>query len=126
MLFEGKVKIYSLQNVAAQARMPVEMLVEKSEAYYGERVVGFSRQYAAMGVDQRVDKLIRIWRDETVSVRDYAILDDGHQYRIDNVQHLLDEDGLKVTDLSLYRMDQNYSLVIFEEGGANEINPGNA
>lgn len=128
MLFEGKVKIYSLQNVAAQARMPVEMLVEKSEAYYGERVVGFSRQYAAMGVDQRIDKLIRIWRDDKVSVKDYAILDDAcnEQYRIDNVQHLLDEDGLKVTDLSLYRMDQNYSLVIFEEGGANEINPGNA
>ena len=32
------------------------------------------------------------------------------QYRIDNVQHLLDEDGLKVTDLTLYRMEQNYDL----------------
>ena len=112
MLFEGKVKICSLQNIAAKGRMPMELLVEKLEAYYGERVVGFSRQYAAMGVDQRVDKLIRIWRDEAITVHDYAILDDDmkEQYRIDNVQHLLDEDGLKVTDLTLYRMEQNYDL----------------
>lgn len=112
MLFEGKVKICSLQNIAAKGRMPMELLVEKSEAYYGERVVGFSRQYAALGVDQRVDKLIRIWRDEAITVHDYAILDDDmkEQYRIDNVQHLLDEDGLKVTDLTLYRMEQNYDL----------------
>lgn len=118
MLFEGKVKIYSLQNVAAKGRMPLELLVEKSEAYYGERVVGFSRQYAAMGVDQRIDKLIRIWRDEGITVHDYAILDgsDSEQYRIDNIQHLLDEDGLKVTDLTLYRMEQNYELQKAEVG----------
>lgn len=117
MLFEGKVKICSLRNVSAQGRMPVELLVEKSEAYYGERVVGFSRQYAAMGADQRVDKLIRIWRDETINVKDYAVLDgiSSEQYRIDNIQHLLDEDGLKVTDLTLYRLEQNYNLQEVEE-----------
>lgn len=114
MLFEGRVKIYSLTNTSGQGLMPCEVLRQKSEAYYGERVVGFSRQYAAMGVDQRVDKLIRIWRDESVTIHDYAILDDdmAEQYRIDNIQHLLDEDGLKVTDLTLYRMEQNYSLEV--------------
>ena len=110
MLFEGIAQICSLQNIAADGRMPVEALVPRSEAYYGERVVGFSRQYAAMGVDQRIDKLIRMWRDEDVTVHDYAVLDDGHQYRIDNVQHLLDEDGLKVTDLTLYRLEDNYAV----------------
>lgn len=112
MLFEGELKIYSLQNIAPDGRMPVEALVMKSEAYYGERVVGFTRQYAAMGADQRIDKLVRIWRDETVTIHDYAILDGNstEQYRIDMVQHLLDEDGLKVTDLTLYRLEQNYSL----------------
>lgn len=112
MLFEGKLKIYSLRNIGADGRMPVEALVEKSEAYYGERVVGFSRKYAAMGVDQRVDKLVRIWRDESISVHDYAILDGviSEQYRVDNVQPLLDEDGLKVTDLTLYRLEQNYNV----------------
>ena len=110
MIFEGKVKFYSLTNIAADGRMPVEMLVCKGEAYYGERVIGYSRQYAAMGIDQRIDKLIRIWRDETITVHDYAIPEDGQQYRIDNVQHLLDDDGLKVTDLTLYRLEDNYEV----------------
>ena len=30
-------------------------------------------------------------------------------------QHLLDEDGLKVTDLTLYRLEQNYNLQEVEE-----------
>ncbi len=112
MLYEGTVRICSLANLASKGRMPVQTLITKSEGYYGERVVGFSRQYAAMGADQRVDKLIRIWRDETIVVQDYALLDGNaeEQYRIDNVQHLLDEDGLKVTDLTLYRMGTNYAV----------------
>ena len=110
MIFEGTVKFYSLENIAADGRMPVEMLVCKGEAYYGDRAVGYSRQYAAMGVSQRIDKLIRIWRDESVTVHDYAIPEDGRQYRIDNVQHLLDDDGLKVTDLTLYRLEDNYEV----------------
>ena len=38
------------------------------------------------------------------------IYESGDQYRIDNVQHLLDDDGLKVTDLTLSRMDELYEI----------------
>ena len=40
----------------------------------------------------------------------YALLDTGEQYRIDNVQHLLDDDGLRVTDLTLRRVEQLYDV----------------
>jgi hypothetical protein len=32
------------------------------------------------------------------------------QYRIDNVQHLLNDDGLKVTDLTLKRLEDLYDI----------------
>lgn len=111
MIFEGFLRVYKLSNVAKKGEMPKNRLILKSEHYYGDRMIGYSRQYTAMGADQRVDKLVRIWRDETIRVQDYVITeDDGEQYRIDMVQHLLDEDNLKVTDLTLYRLEDNYEI----------------
>ena len=110
MLFEGTLRICDLQDTAGPGEMPTEKLVVVSYHYYGDRTIGYGRQYAAMGVQQQVDRLIRIWRDENVTVKQYAILDDGKQYRVDMVQHLLDEDGLKVTDLTLFRLDENFDV----------------
>ena len=110
MLFEGTLKICNLQDTAGPGEMPTEKLVVQSYHYYGDRTIGYGRQYAAMGVEQQVDRLVRIWRDESVHVRQYALLDDGKQYRIDMVQHLTDEYGLKVTDLTLFRLDANFDV----------------
>lgn len=111
MIFEGTLRICKLENIAEAGAMPTEKLVVVSYHYYGDRVVGYNRQYAAMGVQQQVDRLVRIWRDDSVTVKMYAILDDGNQYRIDMVQHMTDEDGLKVTDLTLYRLDDNFDVI---------------
>jgi hypothetical protein len=35
----------------------------------------------------------------------------GDAYIITNVQHMLDEDGLRVTDLTLSREDKNYEVI---------------
>ena len=117
MIFEGTLAVYSLQNTAQKGRMPSNRLVFKADHYYGNRTIGFSRQYTAMGVNQRVDKLVRVWQDESIFVHDIVVLDDGNQYRIDMVQHLLDEDGLKITDLTLYRLEENYEIA---EGGGGQ------
>lgn len=113
----GLVTICTLDDMADPGNMPDEKLNPLSQHYFEERSVGYNRQYAAMGVNERVDMLIRIWREPTVRIGMYALLTDyegqvnenGDQYRIDNVQHLLD-DGLKVTDLTLYRMDELYEV----------------
>lgn len=114
----GLVTICTLDDMADPGNMPDEKLNPLSQHYFEERSVGYNRQYAAMGVNERVDMLIRIWREPTVRIGMYALLTDyegqvnenGDQYRIDNVQHLLDDDGLKVTDLTLYRMDELYEV----------------
>lgn len=110
MLFDaGTVKICKLENKAESGQMPKETLVQVSEYLFGERTVGYGRQYAAKGVNEQVDMLIRIWQDRTIRIGMYALIDE-EQYRLDNVQHLLDDDGLRVTDLTLQRMEDLYDV----------------
>lgn len=118
----GIVTICTLENTAAAGDMPKPKLVplvyeeEEQTWQFEERSVGMNRQYQAKGVSERVDMLIRIWR-APVRIGMYAVLTDyegqenpdGDQYRIDNVQQLIDSNGLKVTDLTLYRMEELYA-----------------
>lgn len=120
----GIVTLCRLINGAEQGNMPKETLspLKDSEGniltwQFEERIIGYGRQYEAKGVMERVDMLIRIWR-APVRIGMYAVLTDyegqenenGDQYRIDNVQNTLDDNGLKVTDLTLYRMDTLYEV----------------
>lgn len=116
LLDSGILTLYKLINTAESGRMPDMKLQKYENAYFGERTVGYNRLYAAKGVNQQVDKLVRIWRNEEVEAGDYTILDnpvvDGSkQYRIDAVQHLYDDDGLKVTDLTLSRLENFYDVI---------------
>ena len=115
----GICTICKLTDDAEQGNMPQEKLEPQDSSFFEERSVGYNRQYAAMGVSERIDMLIRIWRNATIHIGMYAVLTEyegqenekGDQYRIINVQHLLDDDGLKVTDLTLSRMDQLYEII---------------
>lgn len=123
MMDAGIVTICTLEDIAEAGDMPRLKLVplthEEEALTWGfeERTVGLNRQYQAKSVSERVDMLIRIWR-APVRIGMYAVLTDyegqenpnGDQYRIDNVQQLLDDNGLKVTDLTLYRMDELYEV----------------
>lgn len=110
LLDTGTLTLCELRNTAPVGAMPQQQLVPLSVHYYGERTIGYGRQYAAMGVNEQIDLLARIWQDRTARIGMYALLDSGEQYRIDNVQHLLDDDDLRVTDLTLMRMDKLYDV----------------
>ena len=110
MIYEGLLTVYNLKNTAEKGLMPKEELVKLCEEYYGERTIGVTRQYAALGADRRVDLLLRIWRNNDVFPGQYVIPDDGMQYRIDFVQNTKDEDGLPVSDLTLVRLEKNYDV----------------
>lgn len=119
MMDAGTVTICTLVNTAGEGDRPKYKLVRGRSHFFEERVVGYGRQYEAKGVNERVDMLIRIWRDASVRIGMYALLTDyegqeneqGDQYRIDNVQGVLDGDGLKVTDMTLYRLDELYETI---------------
>lgn len=118
MLDRGIITICSKTNTAANGAMPREVLSVLSKHFYEERTIGYGRQYAAKGVNEFVDLLARIWYDGTIRIGMYAVLDDtGEQFRIDNVQHMFNDDGLRVTDLTLSRMEDYFDVI--NESGNN-------
>lgn len=90
--------------------IPSETYAQAFAGYYGSRTVGYGRYFTALQAADRIDLLIRIQRF-AASTADLAILtpsgDDGTggTYIIVQVQHLEDDDGLPVTDLSLRRTE---------------------
>ena len=110
LLDAGILKICRLEEKSEGGSMAKEMLVEVRRHYYGERTIGFSRQYAAKGVNQQVDLLAEIWQDREIRAGMYAVDDTDTQYRIDQVQHKENEDGLRVTWLSLSRLEALYDI----------------
>jgi len=110
MMDSGTCRIYTVTDAAENGEMPNPTLHEYGdyEWAFEDRMISYSRQYAAMGVDQQIDRIIRIWRTP-VRIGDVVVIGD-EQYRIDNVQPTLDDDSLQVVDLTLRRLEENYDV----------------
>ena len=110
MMDSGTCRIYTVTDSAENGEMPNPTLHEYGdyEWSFEDRMISYSRQYAAMGVDQQIDRIIRIWRTP-VRIGDVVVIGD-EQYRIDNVQPTLDDDSLQVVDLTLRRLEENYDI----------------
>jgi len=110
MMDSGTCRIYTVTDAAGNGEMPNPTLHEYGdyEWSFEDRMISYSRQYAAMGVDQQIDRIIRIWRTP-VRIGDVVVIE-GEQYRIDNVQPTLDDDSLQVVDLTLRRLEANYDI----------------
>ena len=113
MMDAGVLTLCKLVNTAEDGRMPVEQLEPLEMSYFEDRVVGYNRFFTAAGVNERVDLVVRVWRMPEARAGMYAVLtqseNDG-QYRIIQVQNLTNDDGLKITDLSLERLGENYDV----------------
>lgn len=110
MMDDGVCRIYTVTDAAENGEMPNPTLHEYGdyEWSFEDRMISYSRQYAAMGVDQQIDRIIRIWRTP-VRIGDVVVIE-SEQYRIDNVQPTLDDDSLQVVDLTLRRLEANYDI----------------
>ena len=116
----GEVKIYKITDISQPGDMPVEGLALQSTCYFEERSIGMTRNYMAMQSNAKVDRLIRIWQDRAVTVDCVCVIFDGSkvedyvevgvQYRVAANQHTVNENGLKVTDLTLERLGTLYDI----------------
>lgn len=111
LLDSGIATIYNSRNTAAPGAFPVLVWdVEFFSSYYGDKTVGITRFWTAAAHDDRADLLIEIQRNGGISTADRCQIQpftDGATaglYKILQVQHLLNEDGLPVTDLTLERI----------------------
>lgn len=110
LLDDGIVYICELVDASENGGMPRQILRKRSRSWFNMRTVGYGRYYAAQGVNEQVDMLIRIWFNRDVRIGMYAVLGNGEQFRITNVQQLYNEDELRVTDLTLSRVEKNYDI----------------
>lgn len=112
LLDSGIATIYQYDNTAQQGQMPQPSWQTKLfESYYGDKTVGIKRYWTAVAHDDKADLLIEIQRCSAVTTADRCLLQPvldeaaAGPYKIIQVQHLLDEDGQPVTDLTLERIE---------------------
>jgi hypothetical protein len=110
MFDDGQVDIYSITNTAFAGDLPKEGLTYGSSYWYEERTIGITRFYAALKTDVKLEMVIRIWRDKSIDTSLICKIDEV-QYRIVQVQHLENEDGLEVTDISLEKQGETYDII---------------
>lgn len=128
---DGTVFICNLVNVAENGLMPKQALQIVGKFWFENRTIGFNRFYTAQGVNQRVDRLIRIDWTNIPQIGQFAVLGNGEQFQIDMVsegqetnqrQKLIDSKyyrspqivGLKYTELTLSRVEKNYDVLTYQ------------
>lgn len=124
---DGVLYICNLVNEAENGDMPKEVLQIVNKHWFENRVVGYGRFYSAQGVNQRVDRLVRINLDNNIRIGQYAVLGNGEQFRIDMVSHgqevfertkMIDSKyyrqpkivGYKYTEITLSRVENYYDV----------------
>lgn len=107
---DGIVKIYSVVDKAEVGNTPKDELTLKvGPLRYEERIVGMSRFWTAKQAQVKVDRMIRTPKLSMVSTQDVAILIDGEQYEIVQVQYPKDVEPPSM-DLSLERLEAAYEI----------------
>lgn len=117
---DGVLYICNLIDEATNGDMPYLVLDPVNKYWFKRRTIGYNRLYAAKGANEQIDLLVRIAYAPDVEIGQYAVLGNGDQYRIDNVQHLNEEfqteystsekDSLLHTDLTLSKVGDFYDV----------------
>ena len=118
MMDAGLVHICTLVNAAEAGDMPKYELQIEDTLQFEERNYYIDRIYEANGATERYDMLIRVWR-VSAKIGQYALLTDyegqenadGDQYQIEDVRNTTDYRGLKVTDLTLKKVNELYEVI---------------
>lgn len=116
---DGILTIYTTENIGEPGMKPVIGLVEKEKYYYGFDTLGINRFYTALQAKQQIESVVNIPGWNNIAATDICALDDGTQFRIVMRQPTFDEDRLRITKLSLERMDEQYVI-------KTEDNPGDS
>lgn len=79
-------------------------LVKKAEHQFGDKTVGSTRFFQAAQVGRKLDRLIEIWRDESITTRDVCQIGTDYYLIVQTIQGE-DDDGIEVTRLALELTD---------------------
>lgn len=116
---DGIVGVYELTQVRIPGKMPTDSLQLQERFYFKYETLGINRYYTALQAKQDIEAVVSIpgW-NEIKANRHVAVIADTdgtltaecRQYRIVMAQLTIDEDGLRITRLSLERIGDNYAV----------------
>lgn len=116
---DGIVGVYELTEIIVAGEMPTEGLSEIDRFYFGYDNLGISRYYTALQAKQEIESVINVPGWNTIKANTHIAViakNNGEidstcdQFRIVMVQPTTDEDGLRITKLSLERIGENYAV----------------
>ena len=115
---DGLVSFYGIPDGADAGDDEITLTLKQAGIHYEKRMVGMSRFWAAGQTGTRIDKLIRVPFIPSVFREDIAVLEDGEQYDIKQIQEPPDVMP-KSMDLSLERLTsrQKYTLPVGDDHG---------
>ena len=100
----GIAEIYRVERDESAPPPAPTWLAKKAWQPFGEMTVGVTRCYAAASAGKTVSRVIELWRDASISVRDICKIEDQY-YLIQQVSHTVDDDGIPITRLTLEETD---------------------
>lgn len=107
---DGVVTICSVKNTAQKGDLPQEVLEKRYRLHYEEKTVGINRYWSAYQNDVKIERLIRCHKLPDVTTSDIAVLENGTQYRIKQIQYPEDA-PIPVMALSLERIGNQYGFI---------------
>lgn len=118
----GILRLYALEWVQTPGSMPSEKLVYKQQFYCSNVMTGVTRRYAALGANRNYNKVLMCWNAQPIdqSVQ-YAIEEDGTQYRIDIAEPDYDRDSLELT---LVKLEDFYDVATETQPSGNGTSEG--
>ncbi len=108
---DGVVLICEVKDIAEPGYAPKEELLPKYKVGYQERQMGIQRYYAAQQNQIQIERVIRVQRGIAVDSQNVAVTEDGHQYRIDLVQTVMDVYPPSL-DITLAKIDHEYEVIL--------------
>lgn len=103
---DGIVWIYKLVDVSLPGFKPVFKPSLHNKYPFGYKTIGVKRNYDAMQAGVRLDEMISIMQDKSISTQDIAVVN-GVQYDIKQAQHM-NNTSPHTSLLSLQRLEEVY------------------
>lgn len=107
---DGILTICTTKDVSKPGMKPEIRLAEKERFYFGYDTLGINRYYTALQANQQIEAVVNIPGWSEISPLDICVMENDRQYKIAMIQPMLDEDGLRITKLSLERTNENYDF----------------